>query len=271
MNISYQALANTKYARNMHSWESWKHLYKKQMVDVSGYEECLVDGVFRKLPNLSPSDVVPQYHFLDENGQSHYIDFMILDEEMGVALPIEIDGEGRDGWRDFLARQNALISQFGTVLRVSRHQMFTNPANVIGKVHRALRRQRLTRTPTEENRRQERIKLVAVYEKKLITLSQEPDYQHDIQLEIRQLSAAVTELNEQGSRFNPLDYDARSMKKTIRVMLTIGAFCLVGVFGRMAFSSHSVGVAGAPRRVVTKLVVKVIYTKNIAKATHPIS
>lgn len=248
-------------------------------MEVSGYEECLVDGVFRKLPNLSPSDVVPQYHFLDGSGQSHYIDFMILDEETGVALPIEIDGEGRDDqpldWRDFLARQNALISQLGTVLRISRHQMFTSPANVIGKVHRALRRQRLTRAATEENKRQERIKLVAVYEKMLIALSQEQGYQHDLQLDIRQLSAAIIELNEQGSRFNPLDYDARSMKKTVRVMLTIGAFCLVGAIGRMAFSSHSVGVAGAPRRVVTKLVVahssKVIYNKNIAKATHQIS
>ena len=80
----------------MNSWESWKHQYRKQIEHIAGYEERFVDDVLRKLPNISPSDVVPQYHFIDDKGGNRYIDFVILNEEKGFHLPIELDGTYKD-------------------------------------------------------------------------------------------------------------------------------------------------------------------------------
>lgn len=111
----------------MNNWKSWKIKYSKQIEHVAGYEEAFVDRVLSQIPEISPDDVIPQYHFVDDYNGNRYIDFMILNKAKGYYLPIELDGTYKDvnhqKWKDFLVRQNSLITKFGIVLRFSNKQM----------------------------------------------------------------------------------------------------------------------------------------------------
>ena len=74
------------------NWTTFKQKYHRQLDHVAGYEERFVDLVLSKIPELSPSDVVPQYHFKDNSGKDRYVDFMIINKTKSWLLPIELDG-----------------------------------------------------------------------------------------------------------------------------------------------------------------------------------
>ncbi len=126
----------------MTNWTAWKQRHKKELWHVAGYEELFVNKVLSQIPQISPSDVTPQYRFVDSTGKPRYIDFMIINKAKGYQLPIELDGLDKDKehakWNDFLKRQNDLISQFGTVLRFSNKQMFDDPIYIIREIQKAL-------------------------------------------------------------------------------------------------------------------------------------
>lgn len=117
------------------TWLQWKRVNADKIAHPVGYEEAFVDKVLSRIPNLNPSDVIPQFSFLDNNGRQRRVDFMIKNEEKGICLPIELDGRRKDQtgelWNDFLERQNALVRSFGMVLRYSNAKMFNNPEAII--------------------------------------------------------------------------------------------------------------------------------------------
>lgn len=137
----------------MNSWPQWKARYREEIYHEQGFEEVFVDKVLSKLNNVEPSDVLPQFHFVDDKRKNRYIDFMIINQEKGYLLPIELDGAQKDTnhakWNDFLSRQNALITRFNTVLRFTNLQMFNQPYDVIKQINSALEKQANAKTQQE--------------------------------------------------------------------------------------------------------------------------
>lgn len=131
------------------NWTAWKRIYQRQLDHIAGYEEKFVDLVLSQIPNLDPSDVIPQYHFTDDGGKNRYIDFMIINQSKNWLLPIELDGyakmvgNGNDyaRFQDFLERQNALVKQFGLVLRYTNKTMFNQSTSIIHEITDVLNRQ----------------------------------------------------------------------------------------------------------------------------------
>lgn len=136
----------------MNAWERWKVENKKNLEHPAGYEEKFVDLVLSKIDNISPKDVISQYHFLDQNNKNRYIDFVIKNSEKGYFLPIELDGLAKfleNGeanyyrFQDFLKRQNALIKKFGVVLRYSNKDMFNDTSYIVREITETLKLQSL--------------------------------------------------------------------------------------------------------------------------------
>ncbi|HIF9461729.1 TPA: hypothetical protein ACX6SH_002264 [Photobacterium damselae] len=181
----------------MNNWHTWKIKYKKQISHVAGYEEAFVDNVLSQIPDISPADVIPQFHFIDDNGGNRYIDFMIVNESKGYYLPIELDGTYKDTnhqrWKDFLVRQNSLITKFGVVLRFSNKQMVWEPSKIVEKISQTLHIQS-TNKVTEESKARERERLKDWYEKKLNELEQSSHNHKTIEAEINQLRSLVEEI-----------------------------------------------------------------------------
>lgn len=125
------------------NWQQWKAKYHRELEHIAGYEEKFVDLVLMNIPNLQPTDVIPQYHFKDSSGKNRYIDFMIINQHKNWLLPIELDGyakmvgNGNDYERftDFLSRQNDIIKIFGKVFRFSNKDFLTKPKEVINTIN----------------------------------------------------------------------------------------------------------------------------------------
>lgn len=125
------------------NWQQWKAKYHRELEHIAGYEEKFVDLVLMNIPNLQPTDVIPQYHFKDSSGKNRYIDFMIISQHKNWLLPIELDGyakmvgNGNDYERftDFLSRQNDIIKIFGKVFRFSNKDFLTKPKDVINTIN----------------------------------------------------------------------------------------------------------------------------------------
>ena len=132
----------------MLSWDEWKTNNKDKISHVVGYEEHFVDNILSQIAEVSPQDVIAQYHFIDSKGKNRYIDFMIKNEVKGYLLPIELDGydklklhESYDRFDDFIERQNALIAQFGVLIRYTNKKMFNEPEQIIQEIRQALIKQ----------------------------------------------------------------------------------------------------------------------------------
>lgn len=181
----------------MLSWESWKQKYSKQIEHVAGYEEAFVDKILSQIPEITPEDVFPQYHFIDDNGGNRYIDFMIKNESKGFYLPIELDGTYKDTdhqrWKDFLVRQNSLITKFGIVLRFSNKQMLWDSSNVISKIRNTLHVQTQNQA-TEASKKKERDNLISWYNKELSKMEDSNTNSNDITNQIQELRSLVEDL-----------------------------------------------------------------------------
>lgn len=124
------------------NWQQWKAKYHRELEHIAGYEEKFVDLVLMNIPNLQPTDVIPQYHFKDSSGKNRYIDFMIINQHKNWLLPIELDGyakmvgNGNDYERftDFLERQNDIIKIFGKIFRFTNKEFLTKPKGVINTI-----------------------------------------------------------------------------------------------------------------------------------------
>lgn len=124
------------------NWQQWKAKYHRELEHIAGYEEKFVDLVLMNIPNLQPTDVIPQYHFKDSSGKNRYIDFMIISQHKNWLLPIKLDGyakmvgNGNDYERftDFLERQNDIIKIFGKIFRFTNKEFLTKPKGVINTI-----------------------------------------------------------------------------------------------------------------------------------------
>ena len=125
----------------MSDWANWKRKHRQDIAHVARFEERFVDMVLSRIPLIKPDDVVPQFPFVDNNGKNRRIDFMIINPDCGLLLPIELDGrDKRPGqeagyisqadWDDFLERQNSIIESFGMVLRFTNSRLINNPRAV---------------------------------------------------------------------------------------------------------------------------------------------
>lgn len=141
-------------AEDVESWARWKHANAAKLIHPAGFEEKFVDLVISQIPGISPQDVIPQFSFKDERGKNRRIDFVILNNEKGYLLPIELDGASKDDvrakWTDFLERQNALIGSFGTVLRYSNAKMFNNPGAIVREISEHLAVQAAARIASDQ-------------------------------------------------------------------------------------------------------------------------
>lgn len=131
------------------NWQQWKEKYREEIFHIAGYEEQFVDSILMKIDKLSPEDVIPQYHFIDNQGKNRYIDFMIINQQKNWILAIELDGyakmvgNGDDyaRFQDFLERQNAMMRHFKMVLRYTNRAMFNHSENIIKEISDVLNRQ----------------------------------------------------------------------------------------------------------------------------------
>lgn len=130
--------------------------------------------VLSQIPNLSPNDVIPQYHFKDNNNGNRFVDFMIINKSKSWLLPIELDGyakmvgngEEYHRFNNFLERQNIIINTFGLVLRYSNNKMRYQPQEVINEIIQTLNKQTQTKS-TQDIQEQHTKQLIADYESKL--------------------------------------------------------------------------------------------------------
>lgn len=126
------------------NWQQWKYYYREQLKHPAGFEEMFVDKVLSQVAGLTPSDVIPQYHFVDDAGGNRYIDFMVLNEAKGYHLAIELDGltKIQNGYntldyvryQDMWVRQNALMRTGAVLLRFTNKDMFERVNWVIQSV-----------------------------------------------------------------------------------------------------------------------------------------
>lgn len=156
------------------NWTEFKQHYQKELQHLAGFEEKFVELVLQNVSGLDASDVVPQYHFVDDKGGNRYIDFMIINKEKNWRLPIELDGyakmvgngEEYHRFNDFLERQNALISRFGLVLRYSNKAMFNQSSQIVAEIEEVLGRQSRAKSVREIQQKHTQ-QVIAEYEQKL--------------------------------------------------------------------------------------------------------
>lgn len=127
------------------SWQEWEKYYAHALEHPAGFELQFVRTIIQKL-HILPYEVIPQYYFTDGDGKSRYADFMLIYSHYEIYVPIEIDGlskmidydntreEMYERFNDFLVRQNALIIQFGCVLRYSNKYWINNPDKVVQEI-----------------------------------------------------------------------------------------------------------------------------------------
>lgn len=108
---------------------------------VSPYEEDFVKRILCKVQGINPSDVEPQWPFIDGGGKTRYADFIIKVSGKD-RLAIEVDGFNKNGrpigqpmtpkdWADFLKRQNALMLQGVALLRFSNSVVVYEPESAV--------------------------------------------------------------------------------------------------------------------------------------------
>lgn len=183
-------------------WYSWQERYCKQLKHVVGFEKAFVQNILMNVSNLAYSDVIPQYHFIDDKGGNRYIDFMIINQAQGYCLPIELDGyskmvgngEEYHRFNDFLERQNSIIKQFGLVLRYSNKKMLNEADSIINEISHTLNLQANNKS-TQAIKEQQVSQLMATYDQQIKELKQQNN--HEFGQLIQELRQEITHLKEQ--------------------------------------------------------------------------
>lgn len=183
-------------------WYSWQERYCKQLKHVVGFEKAFVQNILMNVSNLAYSDVIPQYHFIDDKGGNRYIDFMIINQAKGYCLPIELDGyskmvgngEEYHRFNDFLERQNSIIKQFGLVLRYSNKKMLNEADSIINEISHTLNLQANNKS-TQAIKQQQVSQLMVTYDQQIKELKQQNN--HEFGQPIQELRQEITHLKEQ--------------------------------------------------------------------------
>lgn len=260
----------------MLNWQQWKEINRDKIQHIVGYEERFVDEILCRIPEITPADVIAQYHFKDNQEGNRYIDFMIKNDAKGYCLPIELDGydkinnKGYERFNDFLERQNDLIKLFGMVLRYTNKKAFLEQEKVISEISQALQIQ-ADRQVTEQFKQEQVGLLIAEYEEKLAAFERElqerratqftlpenklTEAKQDLALfktdhveELKQLQTEINSMKEQ--QLQQFDVVQKTVKKQFYLLLASFAILLVVVFvvvinGRSG--TESISLAAAPK------------------------
>ena len=192
------------------SWQQWKRKYSKEIQHIAGFEEKFVDTVLAKIAEITPNDVIPQYHFIDSNGRNRYVDFMIINSDKNYCLPIELDGyskmvgnpnditshgENYKTFNDFLERQNSMIIRFGLVMRYTNKTMLNDPDIIIKELKQTLKNQKEEKSIQETKDRHTK-KIIADYEKKIQELSKKNIHKEEELKSNNVLKVLLSEIND---------------------------------------------------------------------------
>lgn len=243
------------------NWQQWKAKYHRELEHIAGYEEKFVDLVLMNIPNLQPTDVIPQYHFKDSSGKNRYIDFMIISQHKNWLLPIELDGyakmvgNGNDYERftDFLERQNAMIKQFGLVLRYTNKAMFNQSPRIISEIADTLYRQsqdKSTRDIQEANTKQ----MMSDYEHKIAQL-QANNNNHQNQEILTLLSSTQNEIKTL-KQSKPIENEPIQSEFKSKLPYAIGLvfIAVIGLIGLYSSGLFTKPVEEAPSITEEKIV-----------------
>ena len=135
-------------------WTQWIEDNKHLMEHPVNFEVRFVEQILTRIPEINPSHVKAQFPFKDQNSGNRRIDFMILNEQKGIRLAIEIDGLGKiqnqdqsvnhNRWNDLLSRQNGLLRALGCMLlRYSNKTWLNEQKFVIQEIRSELLKQEL--------------------------------------------------------------------------------------------------------------------------------
>lgn len=228
-------------------WYSWQERYCKQLKHVVGFEKAFVQNILMNVPNLAYSDVIPQYHFIDDKGGNRYIDFMIINQAKGYCLPIELDGyskmvgngEEYHKFNDFLERQNSIIKQFGLVLRYSNKKMLNEADSIINEISHTLNLQANNKS-TQAIKEQQVSQLMATYDQQIKELKQQNN--HEFGQLIQELRQEITHLKEQQvtEPVEPLPTPLPQVNKdtdTKWIIAIVVGLVVVGVLGVLSYLS----------------------------------
>lgn len=233
------------------NWQQWKAKYHKELEHIAGYEEKFVDLVLMKIPNLQPTDVIPQYHFKDSTGKNRYVDFMIINQHKNWLLPIELDGYAKmvgngndyERFQDFLERQNAMIKQFGLVLRYTNKAMFNQSPRIISEIADTLYRQsqdKSTRDIQETNTKQ----MMSDYEHKIAQL-QANSNNHQNQEILALLSSMQNEIKNL-KQTKPIEIEPAQSKSKLPYIIGLVIIAVIGLIGLYSSGFFTKPVEEAP-------------------------
>ena len=175
----------------MQTWENWLDSNRKLMQHPVDFEERFVIDILKKINDLSPEDVIPQYHFTDFDGGNRYIDFYIKNAEKGYFLSIELDGRFKfqnDLLEKTLERQNALVANVGTLVRYANTTWLNNPNRVINEIQTILYKQKIKYMNDAESRKQIQ-KSLSDYQKELLEVKELSIKNNHEQYRITELSS----------------------------------------------------------------------------------
>lgn len=243
------------------NWQQWKAKYHRELEHIAGYEEKFVDLVLMNIPNLQPTDVIPQYHFKDSSGKNRYIDFMIISQHKNWLLPIELDGYAKmvgngndyERFQDFLERQNAMIKQFGLVLRYTNKAMFNQSPRIISEIADTLYRQsqdKSTRDIQEANTKQ----MMSDYEHKIAQL-QANNNNHQNQEILTLLSSTQNEIKTL-KQSKPIENEPIQSEFKSKLPYAIGLvfIAVIGLIGLYSSGLFTKPVEEAPSITEEKIV-----------------
>ena len=182
----------------MQTWENWLDSNRKLMQHPVDFEERFVIDILKKINGLKPEDVIPQYHFTDFDGGNRYIDFCIKNAEKGYFLSIELDGRFKfqnDLLEKTLERQNALVSNVGTLVRYANTTWLNNPNRVINEIQTILYKQKIKHMNDAESRKQIQ-KSLSDYQKELLEVK-ELSIKNNHEQELKKLNSAIMALKAQ--------------------------------------------------------------------------
>ncbi len=194
------------------NWQQWKYHYHKELWHPVGYEEQFVDMVLSQINCIIPSDVIPQWRFVDEMGGNRYVDFVIINEAKGYNLAIELDGltKLQDGvgnldyrkYGDLWLRQNDLMGKVGMLLRFTNQQMKYRTQWVIDRVINVLNQQ--------SQQHISHVSMINSYENRIAELQAKADSSQQIQESIAVLQQQLLEI-----KANQLAESAQSVTQAV--------------------------------------------------------
>jgi len=127
---------------SLKTWKDWEKKYQGIIID-SPYEWDFAKDVFRHVPNLQPSQVIPQHLFIGFDGYPCKMDFAVIVDNVKIAIELEgFDktnsghGQTREQHHRFMLRQQALTKGGWTSFPITNAQFKRDPMYYANEIRR---------------------------------------------------------------------------------------------------------------------------------------